>query len=118
MSVHPNAILLLALTPDDLARKTHKSILTEYGKPEDDDDIRIGETDFHTAVMEEDYLEDFQISAKKGDIVVFDMVTYGYGEVMEWEKLEALKSSLEAWAKEVCEKYNCKHKIFITANYW
>ena len=117
MSTHPNAILLLALTPEDLARKTYRAILDD-AKVEDDDDIKIEGTDYHHCVMEEEYNESYQVSAKEGDIVLLDMVTYGYGETIEWVKLEAQKNSLEEWAKSVCEKFHCTYKIFITANYW
>lgn len=53
-----------------------------------------------------------------GDIIVYDMVTYGYGELIEWDKLVKQKEELEAWAKIMCEKFNCSYKIFVTANYW
>jgi FKBP-type peptidyl-prolyl cis-trans isomerase (trigger factor) len=68
--------------------------------------------------MEEEYEKDWQISAQEGSIVVFDLVTYGYGEKIEWGKLEEQKVELENWAKIVCEKYHCNYEIFIGANYW
>jgi hypothetical protein len=117
MSIHPNAILLLTITPEDLARKTYRAILDD-AKVEDDGDIKIDGVDYHHRVMEEEYDESYQISAKEGDIALFDLVTYGYGETIEWAKLEAQKNNLEAWAKGVCEKHHCTYKIFITANYW
>lgn len=117
MSSHPNAILLLALTPEGLARKTHRAIIDD-AKIDNDRYIKIDGVDYHHQVMEEEYDESYQISAKEGDIVLFDMVTYGYGETIEWSKLEANKNSLESWAKAVCEKHHCTYKIFITANYW
>lgn len=126
MSTHPNAILLLTLTPDDLTRKTWRSILQENkvykfnsdGVIDEDGRIKIGEAKYHQMVMEDDYNEGMQISAQEGDIAVYDMVTYGYGEVIEWEKLENQKKELEKWAKETCKKHHCNYKIFITANYW
>lgn len=117
MSTHPNAILLLALTPDDLARKTHRGILAELGI-DDDDTIKIGGEEYHQKVMEEDYDDGFQIAARAGDIIVLDMVTYGYGETIEWSRLEAQKVALEEWARGICERHRCSAKIFITANYW
>jgi hypothetical protein len=119
MSTHPNAILLLTLTPDDLARKTYRNILEETNTVDADHEIKIGIHNYNHKVMESDYDQDgYQISAQEGDIVVFDMVTYGYGEVMEWSKLEQQKNELEAWAKVICGKFHCNYKIFITANYW
>lgn len=89
MSTHPNAILLLTLTPDDLSRKTWKNILQESkvwryqeeGVIDFEGQIKIYGNDYSHKVMESNYNESMQISASEGDIVVYDMVTYGYGEV-------------------------------------
>lgn len=120
MSTHPNAILLLVLTPDDLARKTYRAILTDQREDFNADlhDIEIAGESYHHDVMETNYHEGYQVSAKEGDIIIFDYVTYGYGDVMEWSQFEAQKNDLEAWAKEACEKYHCTYKIYVTANYW
>ena len=119
MSTHPNVILLLKLTPDDLARKTYRAILAENNIGEDSSkDIKIDGTDYHHRVMEEDYDEGMQIAAKEGDIVVYDLVTYGYGEVITWAELEKQKNALAAWAQDVCARHHCKYEIVITANYW
>jgi hypothetical protein len=119
MSTHPNAILLLALTPHGLARKTMEWILRDAGIPEGSSkDVKIGDDDYHYHVMEEDYYEDMQVFAKEGDLVFFDFVTYGYGERIAWSKLEAQKASLEEWARTVCAKHACDYAIFITANFW
>lgn len=117
MSIHPNTMLLLALTPNDLARKTYRDILAEAGV-DDDTDITIGGEGYHHQVMEEDYDEGAQIQAREGDIVLWDLVTYGYGERITWAKLEAQKAALEEWAKGVCERHKCGYEIFVTANYW
>jgi len=111
--------LLLTLTPDDLSRKTYKAILADQGiKDDEDPEIKIGGTGFRIKVMEDGYDESYQIQAKEGDIALWDMITYGYGEVMEWENVEALKLALDAWAKPICEKLKCSYRIYITANYW
>jgi hypothetical protein len=117
VSTHPNAILLLTLTPDDLARKTYRSILEHCGV-KDDDSIKISGHDYTHKVMESDYYGGYQISATEGDIIVFNMVTYGYGDVIEWKTLEEQKNELEQWAKDICKRFNCSYKIFVTANYW
>lgn len=117
MSTHPNVILALALKPDDGTRKTHRAIMEEAGVALDDQ-IKIEGADYHVTVMESDYDDGYQISADEGDIVLFDMVTYGYGETIEWSKLEQQKASLDAWAKGVCERHKCSAKVFMTANYW
>lgn len=120
MSTHPNAILLLTLKPDDLARKTFRAILVELGiEPnEDSPSIKIEGDSYHAAVMENDYDDGNQIAADKGDIILWDLVTYGYGERIEWEKLEAQKAALAAWAAGICERHKCSAKFYVTANYW
>ena len=92
MGTHPNAVLLLTLTPDDLPRKTWRYILQEAkvfewendGVIDEEGDIKIGDSDYHQMCMKSDYDEGMQISAKEGDIVLLDMVTYGYGDLIEW----------------------------------
>jgi len=118
MSTHPNVILKLALTPEDLARKTYRAIRVEAGAVNDDADITVGSENYHTVVMESDYDEGWQLSAKEGDILVFDLVTYGYGEEIAWDKLAAQKAELEQWAMGICERYHCTFSISVTANYW
>jgi hypothetical protein len=121
MSTHPNAILMLTLTPDDLARKTYRAILAEAGIAEESEgttSLPIDGEDYHIYVAEEGYDEGLQISAKVGQIMVFDMVTYGYGERIPWSKLEAQKNALEKWATGVCERHHCAYEISVGANYW
>lgn len=119
MSTHPNVILLLILTPQGLARKTMKDIRADGNVADDDDaDIKIDDASYHNIVLEEDYDDGWQIGSKVGDLLFFDLVTYGYGEQIEWSKLEAQKKSLEAWAITICEKHHCSYKISVTANYW
>lgn len=126
MSVHPNAILLLTLTPDDLPMKTWRQILNEakvykWNEPgviDEEGQIKIGSYEYYHLVMQDEYNEEFQVSAKEGDIVLLDMVTYGFGDAIEWSKLEQQKNELEAWAKDICRNFHCSYKIFITANYW
>lgn len=117
MGSHPNAILALALKPDDGTRKTHRAIMAEAGVKEDDQ-IKIGAADYHVTVMESDYDDGMQIASDEGDIVLLDMVTYGYGETIEWSKLEQQKAELDEWAKGICERHKCSAKVFVTANYW
>jgi hypothetical protein len=116
MSTHPNAILMAVFTPDDLARKTYRSILDE---PEaKDDNIKLGDENYRVELMEDSYHEDWQISAKEGDIIVFNLMTYGYGERLEWVKVEAQKKRLEEWSRGICERHKCSVEFFVTANYW
>lgn len=120
MSTHPNAILLLCLKPDDLARKTYRAILADAGADPDDEspDIKIDGESYHCRVMESSYDDGFQITANEGDIIVFDFVTYGYGELIAWDRLAAKKVALDAWAAGICERHKCKPSIYVTANYW
>ena len=118
MSTHPNAMLLLVLKPDDLSRKTLRAIRREAGSDEEDGDIKIGEDSYHIDVMESTYDEDKQIAADEGDIVMWDLVTYGYGERVTWDKLAAQKAALEAWTAGVCERHKCTASFYVSANYW
>jgi hypothetical protein len=110
-------MLLLVLTPDDLARKTHRAIL-EDARIENNSSLKIGGCDYRHQVMEDACDEDNQIDAKEGDIVVWDFVTYGYGEKISWAKLEGQKAELEEWAKGIGERHHCRYEIFVSANYW
>lgn len=120
MSTHPNVILLLRLTPDDLARKTFRAIRDEVGGRDEDEgfDFKIDEVRYSARVMESDYYKSQQISANSGDIIVWDHVTYGYGARVTWEKLEAQKIKLQVWADGICERHHCAAEISVTANYW
>ena len=119
MSTHPNVILMSRITPDDLPMKTMKAIVEEYKKRDDDDtDIIIGGWDYHAVVIEGGYDEGWQISGKDGDIIFFDLITYGYGESVSWNELEKQKESLDKWSKVVCEKHHASYEILVSANYW
>lgn len=110
---------MAVLKPDGLSRKTFRSILEENGIQDDElDDLKIADEEYNFIVMESDYHEGYQISADEGDLVFFDMVTYGYGDTIEWSKLEKQKNDIEQWAKDTSQKHNCSYKIVITANYW
>jgi hypothetical protein len=121
MSTHPNAMLILVLTPDDLARKTYRAILEEAGVG-DDDQLKLGEDHFgmrfHHRVMEDGYDDSHQISAPEGSIVFHTFLTYGYGERCQWPDVEKYKAALDAWANGICERHHCKAEISIGANYW
>lgn len=117
MSTHPNAMLILQLTPDDGSRKTHRAICAELGI-DADDSIEIGDATYHHRVMEEDYDESNQLSAPEGSIVLWDHVTYGYGERVAWNELVAQKAALDEWAKGICKRHRCTAAVFVSANYW
>ena len=125
MSTHPNAILAVALTPKDGhgviedGQTLLRQILDESDKPYSGEDvIKINGEDYNAMVMHDAYDEAFQIYAKTGQVVVFDMVTYGYGETITWAKLETFKTALESWALSMSGKFGCTYEIFVTANYW
>jgi hypothetical protein len=117
MSSHPNAILAVRFKPNGLARETMREIYAEAGLDEEDQ-IKIGGDSYTGLVMEGDYDEDYQISGDEGDLIFFDMVTYGYGEEKDWDVVAKQKWNLEEWAKAICIKHDCSFEIFITANYW
>jgi hypothetical protein len=120
MGTHPNVILAVALKPDGLSRKTLRGMI-EAGDVADNDgdtEASIDGKTFYVTIMEDDYDEDYQIAADEGDIVIWDMVTYGYGEVIAWDDLASMKLAVAAWAKDVGERHHCKPRCFVTANYW
>jgi hypothetical protein len=116
MGTHPNAMLQCVFTPDDLARKTYRAVLTEYA--DNFNDIKVGGETYHTMIMESDYNEDDQIAAPEGTIVLWNLVTYGYGRSIKWDDLVKAKEALEAFAKEVGAKHHCSYEIRVSANYW
>lgn len=118
MSSHPNAILMVALTPDDLPSKTKRELCARSDYDASDEQIKIGDDEYYVFLMDGDWHEGFEVSAKEGDIVLIDFVTYGRGEKISWAKLVEQKEALEAWAKVKCELHKCAYEIFITANYW
>jgi hypothetical protein len=115
MSIHPNVILLCRLTPHGLSRKTMKDIC---GPIDDDDDVTIGTKNYHRKVLEDDYDNDMQIGGKEGDLLFYDLVTYGYGEEIKWDDLVNQKDELDLWAKNTCKVHHCDYEIVVTANYW
>lgn len=118
MSTRSNAFLLLAITPGNASRKTYRGILASLGIKEEDAQIKIGDTEYNHSIMEEDYYEEMQIAAKEGDIVLYALTTYGYGERIPRGEMETQKRQLQEWATNICKKFQCKFEIFITANYW
>jgi len=118
MSVHPNTMLMAHLSPDDLPRRTFLAIPAEAGAGLDDPRVKIEGDAYHLSLMD-GYDEEFQITAESGEIVLMDMVTYGYGEHVAWDKLEAQKRRLEAWLVEACQRHRCgAFRISVGANYW
>ncbi len=120
MSTHPNVILMACLTPDALARKTYRDIFADNNIAADDDcpEVKVGSTSYHIQVMESDYDDSYQISAKEGDIVLHNLVTYGYGETITWLILTDKARELDEWCVAACAKHHCKHEIKVGANYW
>ena len=117
MSTHPNVVLVCCLTPDGLSRKTMADIFAE-SNTNDNAQIQIGGKGYDHIVMESDYDEGWQLSAKEGDLLIFDLVTYGYGDSIGWQALQEQKQQLEEWSKGICERHHCKADIRVTANYW
>lgn len=118
MSTHPNAMMILALTPDDLARRTYHAILAEAGIDQDGS-FYIGGEKYHChGVMESDFDEDIQVGLPEGTIYLMTHVTYGYGVTITWKELEEKKKALEEWGKGVCNRHTCTQDILISANYW
>jgi len=118
MSTHPNVILMVVITPEGLSRKTMKKILADNGIDDPEGEITIGTEQYRFIVMEETYDKSNQIEAKEGDLIFFDLVTYGYGESITWSNLQERKEALERWAFETSGKHHCSFEIRVSANYW
>ena len=118
MSSHPNALLVLILTPDDLARQTYRAILAGAGIGKDDDLKLCDGCLLSHKVMEDNYDDGIQIKAPEGSIVFYSFLTYGYGERITWDKAQSFKETIEKWAIGVCERHHCNYEISIGANYW
>lgn len=72
MGTHPNVILKLTLTPEETSRKTLREILAACDVTDNSDpEILIGTLEYRAIVMEEEYNESWQISAKEGDMAMF-----------------------------------------------
>ena len=123
MSIHPNAMLLLTITPDGLARQAMRAIRAEHPVVDDkeivdDDEIMIGALPYKSMVMESTFDEDYQISGEEGDLIFWQFLTYGAGEQIDWETLVAQHAVLDAWAQDICARHHGTYRISISANYW
>lgn len=118
MSTHPNAMLLLVMTPNDLARETARAIAGDMEPCEGVWEIKINDRTYSMRVMESDYDDDNQIAAPEGSIVLDCFLTYGYGETIGFGEVETMVADLKAWADEVCAKHHCSYAVKIGANYW
>ena len=67
--------------------------------------VKIRGKEYFYEIMESDYNDSMQISAKEGDLLFLNFVTYGYGEQVLWQKLDEQKRELEEWAKDICERH-------------
>lgn len=119
MSRHPHTLLLCILTPDDLARKTYRAILAEHDSDSDDPAIDIGTDEYTVSLVEdaEEGVEELQITAPAGSIVVWGFLTYGYREQCAWEDAVRRKEALELWAQGICRRHHCSYTISLSANY-
>ena len=112
-------MLMAHLSPGDLPRKTFLAILADHGASEEDTNIKIKGTEYNAVLMDEDYDEGWQISGTPGEIVLMDFVTYGYGERIQWDKLDAQRAALAAWVDANKERYDLQDtSISVGANYW
>ncbi len=118
MSTHPNVILMARFQPHGLSRKTMDAILGQRYSRDSAPDVKIGQHDYHPLLLESDYDEGLQIAGGEGDLVFYDLVTYGYGEVIAWDDLASRQRVLHAWATEIAAKHACDFNIAVSANYW
>ena len=139
MSTHPNAMLILRLEPDDVPRKTLREMLDEHRKGFDRDSdglIRVNEHGSNYPRLLDDnvfcignivyrsklmdgYDESDQIDGEEGQIVLFDLMTYGYGESIAFDEVKRRAEALNAWAVENCPKHKIsKWSVEVSANFW
>ena len=142
MSTHPNVILKCTVKPEGTTRKLLRDLLAQNREEIPDtnlpfmldskgqtiinrngypvrisrDGLTIGSHSYHTLVMESDYDEGWQISGEEGDLIIFGLVTYGYGEEISWEDLAKRVGDIQSWALQ--PQRNLTVKISVTANYW
>lgn len=118
MGQHPNVILVLALKPNDLSSLSKILDVVIEHKDDEENEMIIGDSHYNYDIMKDDYLEGYQISGSEGDLILHQHVTYGYGDIIEWDRLETIKKELQEWATGMCKEFNCSHRIYITANFW
>lgn len=54
-----------------------------------------------------------------GDILIWDYISYGYGDYIDWDRLHLQKVALQNWCDEIKFKLpGFEYKIVVTANYW
>lgn len=93
-----------------------KSLPFEIRISRDDDEITIGQFNYNILVMEDSYDSSWQISGEEGDLIIFDLVTYGYGEEISWSDLQKRVDDIKLWAMQPSR--NLEVQISISANYW
>lgn len=133
-------MMIAVLTPDNGSRKTQRGIFDhceKRGLKVNAEDGEIGilngkkgavsdkypdgyplTDDWSLHVMEDDYYESSQISADEGQIVVYDLITYGYGERISWEETEAKRRQLIGLLDPMVDPLKFTYEIFISANFW
>ena len=87
MSAHPNVILMAVLTPDGLSRATMRDILAEC-KLNSSEYIEVAGASLHPMVMESDYHDGYQISAREGRPCV---LRYGHIRLWKGDRVERVR---------------------------
>lgn len=144
MSTHPNVILKCTVKAEGTTRKLLRKLLSQnreeipdsnlppmlntkgekvtnrFGgyilESRSEDQLIIGNHAYYTIVMEEGYDESWQISGEEGDLIIFDLVTYGYGEDISWDDLNKRVEDIKSWAYQPSR--NLEYTISVSANYW
>lgn len=142
MSTHPNVILKCSIKAEGTTRKLLRDLLTqnrvdtsdnqlplmtdckgkvmisrdgtEMRQLRTDSEIAIGDFVYDTLIMESEYDEGMQISGQEGDLIIYDFVTYGYGEDVSWRELSLRVKQLTEWA----DSQSLEYEISVSANYW
>ncbi len=122
MSMHPNTLLVLALTPsgDGISNEIYQKMLTDYQVDKENYRpfvVNGSEFNHHGVFTCGCKNDDFQLDLPYGTIYLFDYVTWCYCVKIRWLELEKKKSDLEELAINLRSQYALDYEIFISANY-
>ena len=123
MSMHPNTMLLAILKPkytgECIFEKIWNQIADEDGEEGEYGELYLRNSSYKCINYSKDsYLEDYQIELEEGEVAIFDMVTYGYSDKTEWNKVEQQKKELEEWLVEYSNKIDFSFVMYLSANLW
>lgn len=118
MSVTPNTVLLLTITPhdsniDDFYFK-FKDYLGVYG----DEYIKIGNDAYsHEIINGSEFSGKFQLNLPEYVVLLDTYITSRYGDVITFSELESIKKELQDFGEKMSKELKCDYEICIGATY-